>query len=81
MELGIGLPESGNKSIIKVMVDRLFIYVHFCALQHPFKAFAVAQVFMDNIFKLLSMPQSIVSDHDPTFTTNFWQEFFKLQVI
>jgi hypothetical protein len=25
------------------------------------------------------MPHSIVSDHDPTFTRNFWQELFKLQ--
>ena len=24
------------------------------------------------------MPQSIVSDHDPTFTSNFWQELFKI---
>jgi hypothetical protein len=25
------------------------------------------------------MPNSIVSDRDPTFTSNFWQELFKLQ--
>jgi len=25
------------------------------------------------------MPTSIVSDHDPTFTSNFWQELFKPQ--
>jgi hypothetical protein len=25
------------------------------------------------------MPHSIVSDHDQTFTNNFWQELFKLQ--
>jgi transposase InsO family protein len=25
------------------------------------------------------MPHSIVSDHDPTFTRNFWQEPFKIQ--
>jgi hypothetical protein len=34
---------------------------------------------MDQVFKLHGMPHSIVSDRDPTFTSNFWQERFKLQ--
>jgi hypothetical protein len=34
---------------------------------------------MDHIFKLHGMPHSIVSDRDPTFTRNFWQELFRLQ--
>jgi hypothetical protein len=34
---------------------------------------------MDQVFKLHGMPHSIVSDHDPTFTSNFWKELFKLQ--
>jgi hypothetical protein len=38
----------------------------------------MAQVFMDNIFKLHGMPH-IVFDNDPTLTNNFWQELFKLQ--
>jgi hypothetical protein len=62
-----------------VVVDRLSKYSHLCALQHPFTASTVAQIFMDNIFKLHGMPHSIVSDRDPTFTNNFWQELFKLQ--
>jgi hypothetical protein len=37
------------------------------------------QFFMDNIFKLHGMPDSIISDKDPTFTSNFWQEIFKIQ--
>jgi hypothetical protein len=68
MEFIVRLPKSGNKSVIMVVVDHLSKYAHLCALQHPFKASIVAQVFMDNIFKLHGMPQSIVSDHDPTFT-------------
>jgi hypothetical protein len=69
----ISLPKSGNKSIIMVVVDRLTKYSHFCALQHPFTTSTVTQVFMDQVFKLHGMPHSIVSDHDPTFTSNFWQ--------
>eukprot|EP00253_Pinus_taeda_P026833 PITA_26833 len=34
---------------------------------------------MDQILKLHGMPTSIVSDRDPIFTSNFWQELFRLQ--
>jgi hypothetical protein len=79
MEFIVGLPKSGNKSVIMVLVDRLSKYAHFCALQHLFIAATVAQIFMDNIFKLHGMPNSIVSDKDPTFIGNFWKELFKVQ--
>jgi hypothetical protein len=79
MDFITSLPKSGNKSVIMVVVDRLSKYSHFCALQHPFTASTVAQLFMDQVFKLHGMPHSIVSDSDPTFTSNFWQELFKLQ--
>ena len=79
MDFIVGLPKSGNKSIIMVVVDRLSKYAHLCALQHPFTTSIVAQIFMYHIFKLHGMPHSIVSDRDPTFTNNFWQELFRLQ--
>jgi hypothetical protein len=79
MDFIVGLPKSGNKSIIMVVVDHLSKYAHLCSLQHPFTTSIVAQIFMDNIFKLHGMPHSIVSDQDPTFTSNFWQELFHLQ--
>jgi hypothetical protein len=73
------LPKSKNKSVIMVVVDRLSKYAHFCSLQHPFTTSTVAQIFMDQVFKLHGMPHSIVSDRDPTFTSTFWQELFKIQ--
>ena len=79
MDFIVGLPKSGNKSVIMVVVDHLSKYAHLCALQHPFIASMVAQHFMDQVFKLHGMPHSIVFYHDPTFTNNFWQELFKLQ--
>ena len=39
----------------------------------------MAQIFMDNIFKLHDVPHSIVFDRHPTFTNTFWQELFRLQ--
>jgi hypothetical protein len=47
MDFITGLPKSGNKSVIMVVVDRLSKYAHFCALQHPFTTSMVAQIFMD----------------------------------
>ena len=72
MDFITGLPKSGNKSVIMVVVDRLSKYAHFCALPHPFTPTLVAQYFMDKIFKLHVMPTSIVSDHDPIFINKFW---------
>jgi hypothetical protein len=71
MNFILGLPKSGNKSVIMVVVDRLSKYAHLCALQHLFTASTVAQIFMDNIFKLHVMPHFVVSNRDPTFTRNF----------
>ena len=79
MDFITGLPKSGNKSVVMVIVDRLSKYVHLCALQHPFTTSTMAQLFMDKVFKLHGMPHSIVSDCETTFTRNFWQELFKLQ--
>jgi hypothetical protein len=78
MDFITSLPKSGNKSVIMVVVDHLSKYSHFCALQHPFTASTVAQLFLDQVFKLHGMLHSIASDRDPTFTSNFWQELFKL---
>jgi hypothetical protein len=79
MDFITGLPKSGNKLVIMVVVDRLSKYAHFCALQHLFTTSTVAQIFMDQVFKLHVILHSVISDRDRTFTSNFWQELFKLQ--
>jgi hypothetical protein len=79
MDFIVGLPKSGNKSVIMVAVDHLSKYAHLCALQHPFIASTLAQLFMDQVFKFHGMPHYIVYDCEPTFIRNFWQELFKLQ--
>lgn len=74
-----GLPLSSSKSVIFVVVDLLSKYGHFLPLSQPYTAQTVAKVFFENIFKLHGMPASIVSYHDPVFTSRFWTELFKLQ--
>jgi transposase InsO family protein len=79
MDFIVDLPKVGNKSVIMVVVAPISKYAICFSLQHPFTTFTVAQRFMDQVFKLHDMPHSIVSDRDSTFTSNFWQEIFKLQ--
>ena len=74
MDFIVGLPKSNNKLVIIVVFDRLSKYDHLYSLQHPFTTSIVAQLFMDQVFKLHGMSHSIFSHHDPTFTNNFWQE-------
>jgi len=73
-----GLPKSGGFDVIFVVVDKLTKYAHFVPLAHPFTALSVAQLFFNNIYKLHGLPDAIISDRDRIFTSNLWQELFKL---
>lgn len=78
MDLIEGLPPSGGRIVIMVVIDGLSKYAHFMSLSHPYTATTVARVLMDNIFKLRGFPLTIVSDRDPVFTSHFWKEMFKI---
>jgi hypothetical protein len=71
-----GLPSSGSANCIMVVVDKFTCYAHFVPLHHPFTAAKVAAAYMDNVFKLHSLPKVLVSDRDPIFTSQFWKELF-----
>lgn len=75
------LPTSQGSTVILVVVDRFSKYRHSITLSHPYTASTVAHLFLSNIFKLHGMPQSIVSDRDPIFTSTFWHELFQLHGI
>jgi hypothetical protein len=71
-----GLPQSGSANC--VLVDKFTKFAHFLPLRHPYIATSVAKVFLDQVYKLHGLPQSIVSNRDPIFTSNFWKELFSL---
>ena len=73
-----GLPMSSNHNVILVVVDKFTKYAHFLPLRHPFTAVTVAHAFMDGVYKLHGLPETIISDKDRIFTSRFWQELFKL---
>ena len=57
-----GLPLSKGKHVIMVIVDRLSKYAHFVGLKHPFTAAIIAQAYLDNVFKLHGLLNTIVND-------------------
>lgn len=71
------LPKSGGKNTILVIIDKYTKFAHMLALQHPFSATQVAQLLLDNVFKLYGPPKAIITDRDKIFTSNFWSELFK----
>jgi hypothetical protein len=72
------LPKVQGKTVILSVVDRFSKYCHFIPLAHPYTAESVAQAFFADIVRLHGVPQSIVSDRDPVFTSAFWQELMRL---
>jgi len=67
-----GLPESFEKEVILVVVHRFSKYAHFATTSQPFIAMDVAQVYLDRVFKLHRWPNSIISDRDKEFLSDFW---------
>jgi transposase InsO family protein len=81
MDFVEGLPSSMGRNAVMFVVDRLSKYAHFVSLSHPYVAGTLARLFMDNIFKLHRMPQTIVNDRDSVFSSNFWKDIFRLSGI
>jgi hypothetical protein len=73
-----GLPRSDSANCILVIVDTFSKYSHFLLMLHPFTVTSVAQVFLNQVYRLHGMPSAIISDKDRIFTSKFWHELFRL---
>jgi transposase InsO family protein len=78
MDFVEGLSLSGGKNCILVIVDRFSKYAHFIPLAHSFTALTMAKLFISHVYHLHGLPTSIVSDRDHVFTSQLWQELFRL---
>ncbi|WVZ91209.1 hypothetical protein U9M48_037412 [Paspalum notatum var. saurae] len=67
----------GMKSMIHKWVQSCQV----CNQAKPDRSLTVAHAFMDNIYKLHGMPQSIISDRDRVFTSTLWRELFRLSAL
>lgn len=78
MDFITGLPKFAGYECILVVVDWLSKYGQFIPLKDPFTAKLVAELFVQQIVRLHSLPAFIVNDRDPIFLSNFWRELFQL---
>lgn len=72
-----GLPKSGGKEVILVIMDKLTKYGPFVTLNHPYTASTMAQKVLDIIIRLHGLLKAIISDRDTVFVSSFWKELFK----
>ena len=78
MDFITGLPKKSKlHDLIMVVVDELTKYAHFIPLKTTHKAADVADIFMKEVARLHGIHQTVVSDRDPKFTSNFWKGLFK----
>jgi transposase InsO family protein len=73
-----GFPRVNGKSVILTVIDCFSKAVHFLPLGHPYTVTSVAKVFFEAIVRLHGLPESIISDRDPVFTSKFWIELCAL---
>jgi transposase InsO family protein len=73
MDFIVKLPKSNGFDSIWVVVDRLTKMAHFVPCRESTNAKELANIFIQNIFRLHGLPKSIVSDRGVLFTSKFWK--------
>ena len=77
-DLVTDLPESGGFTAVAVFVDRMSKMVHFVPCTKEITAPEYAELFVNHVFRLHGLPEVIISDRDPRFTSKFWRSLFDL---
>ena len=63
-----------GKDAILVVCDRLSKITHFIATTEETSAEGLARLFWDNVWKLHSLPESVISDQGPQFAAELTKE-------
>jgi len=68
------LPLAQGYDSILVVVNRLTKMVHFIPTTEKMSAEGLTRLFRDNVWKLHSLPKSIISDQEPQFVAGLMRE-------
>ena len=60
-----------------VVVEKLTKAAHFIPLKLTHQETNIVEIYMREIARLHDVPEEIVSDRDPKFTSYFWKGLFK----
>ena len=79
MDFIFGLPRdrAGHNGIV-AFVCRLSKMVRLAAVKDSVTAHETAQLFLEHVFRHHGLPETLVSDRDPRFTSSFWKHLFRL---
>ena len=72
-DLVTDLLESDGYMAMAVFIDRMTKMVHFAPCTKEITALEYARLFVDYVFRLHGLPEVIISDRDPQFTSKFWR--------
>ena len=75
---GLRTYHQATTTTILVVVDRLTKQAIFIATTKSMSAPDVASLFIHNVIRLHGLPDSLVSDRDPAFTSHFWRRLQEL---
>ena len=67
-----------GKDVILVVCDKLSKIAHFVAMTEEMMAEGLARLFRDNVWKLHGLPESVISNRGPQFTTELMKESNKM---
>ena len=77
-DLVTDLPEAEGYTAVAVFVDCLTKRMHFAPCTKEVTAPGYAKIFVDTVFRHHGLPEIIISDRDPRFTSKFWTTLFDL---
>lgn len=72
------LPKSNGYDYLLLIIDRFSSMVHLIPTKTTVTATDVAVKYINEIVRLHGVPRTIVSDRDPKFISQFWQELHRL---
>ena len=76
--LGLVPVSKNSNDMVIIAVDRLTKMAHFIPTRTKVTAKQTAELFLRHVFQYHGLPDSIVPDRDPRFTSHFWKNLHKI---